>query len=108
MGDLLKARLSREIAVSKGDGAVVAEAKKPEVAFEPVTNNGKFSVLFDEGLAGPDFILNLGVEVKAVGKVSTLWADHEDKATSEDIRRMLSDTTALTETGFDLGQYIDF
>ena len=32
------------------------EPKKPELAFDPVKPTGKFSLLFDKGLAGLDLI----------------------------------------------------
>ena len=51
------------------------EPKKPELAFSAMENNGKFSILFDKGLAGPDFLNELKVEVKAKGLVSELYAD---------------------------------
>ena len=38
-------------------------------------SNGRFSILFDKGMAGLDFLKELKVEVKAKGRVSELFAD---------------------------------
>ena len=57
----------------KPDGA--PEPKKPELAFSPIERSGNFSILFNKGLAGLDFINELGVEVKTKGTVSELFAD---------------------------------
>ena len=75
MGDLLKARFSRE---KNALDLNEPEPKKPDVTFEPIQANGSFSVLFDEGIAGLDFLQNLEVEVKAKGTISIYWADEKD------------------------------
>ena len=51
------------------------EPPKPDLAFEPIKANGSFSMLFDSTLVGLDFISELGVEVKANGQISELFAD---------------------------------
>ena len=48
---------------------------KPDYAFEPVESNGQFSIFFDKGLTGLDFITELGIEARAVGTVSLLFVD---------------------------------
>lgn len=79
-------------------------------------------MLFDKGVAGLDLIRQLGVEVKAKGTVSEVFADDNttSDAASEDIfgvsaagegRRRLESTAETPEpeqSGFDLSQYISF
>ena len=74
---------------------------------------GSFSVLFDKGLAGLDFLKIIGVEVKTRGTISELWADSESPEEIDDNNdtrqlkgRQLEDSQ--DDTGFDLSQYIAF
>ena len=53
---------------------------QPDFAFFPIEKNGDFSMLFDKGLAGPEFFAELGKEIKADGRVSLeYFADDLDK-----------------------------
>ena len=56
---------------------------KPDYAFEPIESNGKFSIYFDKGLTGLDFITELGVEAKAEGTVSQLFFDELEEQNQE-------------------------
>lgn len=58
--------------------------EKPDLAFEPVQPTGKFSLYFNQGLAGLSFLNEIGAEVKATGIVSeTCFADDECQAEQE-------------------------
>ena len=57
LGDLMKARLTvLKTQAKKAAEMGAPEPKKPELAFDPVKPSGKFSLLFDKGLAGLDLI----------------------------------------------------
>ena len=53
---------------------------QPNFAFFPIEKNGDFSMLFDQGLAGPEVLAELGKEIRADGRVSLeYFADDLDK-----------------------------
>ena len=51
-------------------GSETTEIAKPDYAFDTIQSNGVFSIFFDKGLTGLDFIAELGVEIKTLGTIS--------------------------------------
>lgn len=76
MGEILLAKRSALLQDLQDKGE--PEPAKPDLAFERVEPNGKFSIHFNQGLSGLDFITEMGVEVKASGSVSDIFADDSD------------------------------
>ena len=56
---------------------------EPDLAFDAVEPSGNLSIFFDKGLAGLDFITELGVEAKATGTVSNRFSDELEESTPE-------------------------
>ena len=61
----MKARL--QVMAAKVLDANALELIKPDLAFQPIEASGKFFLIFNKGLAGLDFVKELGVEIKTTG-----------------------------------------
>ena len=90
------------------------EPAKPEFAYEPVEPSGRFSLIFNEGMAGMTILEQIEVEIKTQGQISALFADDIIDETAD--TRRLSYQRELAEekeiiapqSGFDLSKYMSF
>lgn len=63
--DILKAK--RAIYLLSDENDQQQTEKEPDLAYEPIKENGSFSMLFDKKLAGLDFIKDIDISIKAKG-----------------------------------------
>ena len=78
MNDILVAKRTALKIPNQLDGSEATEVAKPDYAFDTIQSNGVFSIFFDKGLTGLDFIAELGVEIKTSGTISAQYADELD------------------------------
>ena len=81
MNDVMLAR--RAVLALKLEEEGTPPPAEPDLAFEAVEPSGKFSIFFDKGLTGLDFITELGVEAKATGTVSDRFSDELEESRPE-------------------------
>ena len=103
----MKAQEAQEVKEGKSS----APPPNPKLAFQPADNAGGLAMAFNSGMAGLEFINEIGASVGAKGAISELFADEEDddEETSieeKKVRRRLQE--AEQEIGFDLSQYMAF
>ena len=79
MNDVMVAkRTALEVQIQLEGGSEATDVAKPDYAFETIQSNGVFSIFFDKGLTGLDFIAELDVDIKARGTISGQYADELD------------------------------
>ena len=83
MNDIMVAKRTALEAQAEEDESA-SEVASPGYTFETIQPNGVFSIYFDKGLTGLDFISELGVELKMKGSLSKVYADELDASDEQD------------------------
>ena len=87
--DIMKERISVMKNAEASDKATGRKGPppKPELAFEPADSTGALAMAFNSGMAGLEFINEIGMEVSTTGSVSELFAGDDEVDAAESLDR---------------------